>query len=71
MKSGSQIVSADVDQNQCCICFRTYKKDVQEETVLSVYNVYVRDMFTKTILLKLSWTKVEENPFVCTAYHKK
>jgi len=34
-KGGSEIVSADFDENQCCIFFKTYKEDVLEETELS------------------------------------
>ena len=34
-KGGSEIASADFDENQCSICFRTYEEDVLEETELS------------------------------------
>ena len=27
-----EMVSTDLDQNQCCMCFRTYEEDVLEET---------------------------------------
>ena len=28
----ASMVSTDLDQNQCCMCFRTYEEDVLEET---------------------------------------
>ena len=27
-----EMVNTDLDQNQCCVCFRTYEEDVLEET---------------------------------------
>ena len=47
IKGGSEIVSADFDENQFCICFRTYK-DVLEETKLNWLQCVC-----KTVILKL------------------
>lgn len=56
-KSGSEIASANSDQNQCCICFRTYEEDALEETKLSwlqcVYKRWVHeDCFTEVVMDK-------------------
>ena len=31
-RNSSEMVSTDFDQNQCYVCFRTYKEDVLEKT---------------------------------------
>ena len=48
------------------------KKTCWRKLNLAGYNVYVRDGCMKTVLLnsKFSWTKMEENLFVHTVYHK-
>ena len=39
------------DENQCCVCFRTYKEDVVEDLI--GYSVHARDGSMKSVLIMI------------------